>query len=70
MSENEKIQTIEKCAREIVIPKIAYLPTNPQMRVYKIDYKSGRPLRSAAKNPFLLTFYCKEVDDINKLLKR
>lgn len=40
------------------------------MRVYKIDYKSGRPLRSAAKNPFLLTFYCKEVDDINKLLKR
>lgn len=39
------------------------------MRIYKIDYKSGRPLRSAAKNPFMLTFYCEEVDDMDKLLK-
>ena len=39
------------------------------MRIYKIDYKSGRPLRSAAKNPFMLTFYCEEVDDMDKLLR-
>lgn len=69
MTEEEKIKTIENCSKEITVPQVAYLPTNPQMRVFKIDHKSGRPLRSAAKNPFMLTFYCKEVEDMDKLLK-
>ena len=40
------------------------------MRVIEIDKFSGRPMQSAAKCPFLLTFKCVRVDDINFYLKQ
>lgn len=33
-----------------------YMPTSPYDRVVSVDLDSGRPMQSAAKCPFLLTF--------------
>ncbi|CAO3637256.1 unnamed protein product [Cunninghamella echinulata] len=44
-----------------------YLPTNPDGRVVDIYRKSGRPLQSHAKAPFMATFQVeKEVEDTEK----
>lgn len=69
MTEKEKIQTIKKLAQKITIPKVAYLPTNPTMRVVGIDTSSGRPMQSAAKCPFLLSFYVERAEDLDSLLR-
>ncbi len=44
MTEKEKTLMIKKLALKIVVPKIAYLPTNPTVRVIGIDCNSGRPM--------------------------
>ena len=37
-------------------PPCVYMPTSPYYRVVSVDCDSGRPMQSAAKCPFLLTF--------------
>lgn len=69
MPKEEKIQVIRANVEKIKIPKYAYLPTNPHMRVVEINRDSGRPMQSAAKCPFLLSFRCEEVHDIDSLMR-
>ncbi|XP_011307555.1 phosphatidylinositol 4-kinase alpha isoform X2 [Fopius arisanus] len=45
-----------KALRNITVQPGCYLPSNPEAMVIDIDYKSGRPLQSAAKAPFLARF--------------
>ncbi|XP_072163702.1 LOW QUALITY PROTEIN: phosphatidylinositol 4-kinase alpha-like [Diadema setosum] len=47
------------CLRELAKIKLqpgCYLPSNPEAVVMEIDYKSGTPMQSAAKAPFLARF--------------
>lgn len=69
MEKDVKIDIIKKNLEDIKIPKYAYLPTNPHMRVVEILKDTGRPMQSAAKCPFLLSFKCEEVHDIDSLLR-
>lgn len=69
MTETEKLEMIKELVTKIKIPKIAYLPTNPNMRIIGIDINSGRPMQSAAKCPYLLNFYIEKIENIDILLK-
>ncbi|KAH9860737.1 hypothetical protein J1614_012069 [Plenodomus biglobosus] len=51
-----KKQKIEEELRKIQVEVGVYLPSNPDGQVIGIDRKSGKPLQSHAKTPFMATF--------------
>lgn len=55
-SKPEKAQKIEEELREIKVEVGVYLPSNPDGALVGIDRKSGKPLQSHAKAPFMATF--------------
>ncbi|PGH06595.1 hypothetical protein AJ80_08154 [Polytolypa hystricis UAMH7299] len=55
-SKQEKKQKIEEELRKIKLEVGVYLPSNPDGIVIGIDRKSGKPLQSHAKAPFMATF--------------
>lgn len=67
----EKKQKIEEELRKIKVEVGVYLPSNPDGVVIGIDRKSGKPLQSHAKAPYMATFRIRknkgglnEVDDM------
>ncbi|KAK3394520.1 hypothetical protein B0H63DRAFT_426462 [Podospora didyma] len=59
-SKPEKKQKIEEELRKIKVEIGVYLPSNPEGVVIGIDRKSGKPLQSHAKAPFMATFRIKK----------
>jgi phosphatidylinositol 4-kinase A len=56
----EKKQKIEEELRKIKVDVGVYLPSNPDGVVIGIDRKSGKPLQSHAKAPYMATFRIKK----------
>lgn len=69
----EKKQKIEEELRKIKVDVGVYLPSNPDGVVIGIDRKSGKPLQSHAKAPFMATFRIRkeegEVEDREEKLQ-
>ncbi len=59
-SKPEKKQKIEEELRKIKVELGVYLPSNPEGTVIGIDHKSGKPLQSHAKAPYMATFRIKK----------
>ncbi|CCD24604.1 1-phosphatidylinositol 4-kinase STT4 NDAI_0D02900 [Naumovozyma dairenensis CBS 421] len=55
-SKAEKKHKIDEEMNKIVVKPGVYLPSNPDGVVIDIDRKSGKPLQSHAKAPFMATF--------------
>src|SRR6187402_1375097 len=56
----EKKQKIEEELRKIKVEVGVYLPSNPDGVVIGVDRKSGKPLQSHAKAPYMATFRIKK----------
>lgn len=62
----KKVKIDEEMAKIVVQPNV-YLPSNPDGVLVDINRKSGKPLQSHAKAPFMATFKIKkEVDDVDE----
>jgi phosphatidylinositol 4-kinase len=62
-SKPEKKQKIEEELRKIKVEVGVYLPSNPDGVVIGIDRKSGKPLQSHAKAPYMATFRIKKTKE-------
>ena len=75
-SKPEKKQKIEEELRKIKVEVGVYLPSNPDGVVVGIDRKSGKPLQSHAKAPYMATFRIRKqkgdssTDDIGDMAQR
>ncbi|KAJ0361735.1 hypothetical protein COL154_006672 [Colletotrichum chrysophilum] len=69
----EKAQKIEEELRKIKVEVGVYLPSNPDGVVIGIDRKSGKPLQSHAKAPYMATFRIKKakggLEEVNDMLE-
>ncbi|TDZ22058.1 Phosphatidylinositol 4-kinase STT4 [Colletotrichum orbiculare MAFF 240422] len=69
----EKAQKIEEELRKIKVEIGVYLPSNPDGVVIGIDRKSGKPLQSHAKAPYMATFRIKKakggLEDVGEMLE-
>ncbi|RQM06895.1 hypothetical protein DH86_00000031 [Scytalidium sp. 3C] len=69
----EKKQKIEEELRKIKVEVGVYLPSNPDGVVIGIDRKSGKPLQSHAKAPYMATFRIKKkqgnMDETDEMLE-
>ena len=69
----EKKQKIEEELRKIKVEVGVYLPCNPDGIVIGIDRKSGKPLQSHAKAPYMATFRIQKnkggLEDFNEMLE-
>lgn len=62
----KKVKIDEEMAKIVVQPDV-YLPSNPDGVLVDINRKSGKPLQSHAKAPFMATFKIKkEIDDVDE----
>ncbi|KAF7552189.1 hypothetical protein G7046_g7499 [Stylonectria norvegica] len=72
-SKPEKKQKIEEELRKIKVEVGVYLPSNPDGVVIGIDRKSGKPLQSHAKAPYMATFRIKKnkgsLQEVNDMLE-
>lgn len=72
-SKPEKKQKIEEELRKIKVEVGVYLPSNPDGVVIGIDRKSGKPLQSHAKAPYMATFRIKKnkggIEETNDMLE-
>lgn len=70
-SKPEKKQKIEEELRKIKVEVGVYLPSNPDGVVIGIDRKSGKPLQSHAKAPYMATFRIKKpkTGEVEELLE-
>src|SRR5690349_1050612 len=71
-SKPEKKQKIEEELRKIKVEVGVYLPSNPDGVVIGIDRKSGKPLQSHAKAPYMATFRIKKnrgVEEAEEMLE-
>lgn len=62
-SKPEKKEKIDEEMSKIKVEEGVYLPSNPDGTVTDIDRKSGKPLQSHAKAPFMATFFIKKKKD-------
>lgn len=73
-SKPEKKQKIEEELRKIKVEVGVYLPSNPDGVVIGIDRKSGKPLQSHAKAPYMATFRIKknqgELEGVEQMLEQ
>ncbi len=61
----EKKAKIEEELRKIKVEVGVYLPSNPDGVVVGIDRKSGKPLQSHAKAPYMATFRIRKKKDVS-----